>query len=166
MAEQTAHDKLAELIDDIDVAMMTTREADGSMRSRPMMTQNERFEDDLWFFTRLDSAKVEELQMDPQVNLSYSAPSKQRYVSVSGEARVVRDRETMKRFWSPVHRAWFPGGLEDPQLCILRVRPTYAEYWDSPNSAVVHLFGMAKAVVSGEAYEPGENEKIDLDRAS
>ena len=54
--------KLAELIKGIKVAMLTTVCADGSLRSRPMVTQDKEFDGTLWFFTPAESPKVHEYQ--------------------------------------------------------------------------------------------------------
>lgn len=155
--------KLGEMIKDIDYAMLTTATGEGRLRSRPMSTQQAEFDGDLWFFTGADSPKVREIQEDQQVNLSYAQPDKNRYVSVSGRAAVVRDRKKAEELWNPAYKAWFPEGLDDPNLALLRVRVEEAEYWDSPSSAVVHLFGFVKAIATGQEYHPGENEKISLE---
>lgn len=154
--------KLGEMIEDIDFAMMTTVEEDGTLRSRPMSTQRVEFNGDLWFFTRSSAPKVDEVERDERVNLSYSKPEKQRYVSVSGTARVVRDRQKIEELWSPALKAWFPKGLEDPDIALLKVSVEQAEYWDSPSSTMAHVFGFVKALATGQAYNPGENEKITL----
>lgn len=159
---QSQIEKLGELIKGIGIAMMTTEEEDGSLRSRPMATQEREFDGELWFFTDRTSPKVEEIESHRNVNLSYSDPSGQRYVSVTGKAQLVRDRRKAEELWSPAYKAWFPKGLDDPNLALLRVTVDSAEYWDSPTSPVVHLFGMVKAAVTGKRAEGGENEKIEL----
>ena len=156
--------KLAKLIKDVRVAMLTTVEADGCLRSRPMATQESEFDGTLWFFTWVDTAKVHEIDRDHHVNLSYANPSDQVYVSVSGMARLVRDQAKAKELWNPLHKAWFPKGLDDPNLGLLRVDVDKAEYWDSPSSAVVQLIGFTKAIATGKSYaeEGTEHEKITL----
>jgi general stress protein 26 len=157
--------KVAKLIKGIKFAMLTTAEADGSLRSRPMATQRGAFDGTLWFFTRASSHKVEEVRQDRHVNVAYADPDDQRYVSVSGKARLVRDKGKMKEFWSPAYKVWFPQGLEDPDVALLRVDVTEAEYWDSPSGTMVYLIGMAKAAVTGrppKASEVGENKKVRL----
>ena len=155
---------LAKLIKGVRVAMLTTVEADGYLRSRPMATQETEFDGTLWFFTWIDTAKVHEIERDHHVNVSYANPSDQVYVSVSGTARVTRDPAKAKELWNPLHKAWFPKGLDDPNLGLLRVEIEKAEYWDSPSSTVVQLFGVAKAIVTGKSYaeEGTEHEKITL----
>lgn len=156
--------KLREMIKDIKFAMMTSVDDHGSLHSRPMTTQQSEFDGDLWFFTDKSTPKVDEIAREHRVNVSYADPSDDRYVSVSGMAEVVEDRAKMKELWNPAYKAWFPDGLEDPDLVLLKVSVQEAEYWDSPKSGMVKLFGFAKAIVTGQTYDAGENRKLDLEK--
>lgn len=162
IGQKDAITHLGELIHGIKVAMMSTVEADGSLRSRPMWTHDRDFDGQLWFFTREHSAKVGEVEHDHHVNLSYADPSKDRFVSVSGRCQLVLDKEKARELWNPTLKAWFPNGLEDPELALLCVQVEKAEYWDIPNSRMVQLLGFAKAVLTGETYQPGDNEKVQV----
>jgi len=157
---------LGELIQGIQVAMMTTVETDGSLRSRPMWTHDRNFDGQLWFFTREHSAKVGEVEHDHHVNLSYAEPGKDRYVSISGRCKLVQDRAKIHELWNPTLKAWFPDGVDDPEIALLCVSVEKAEYWDTPNSRMVQLVGFVKAVLTGETYEPGENEKVTVDQSA
>ncbi len=156
--------KLGELIKDIKIAMFTTAEDDGSLRSRPMATQKTEFDGDLWFFTRASSPKVEEIDKHYDVNVSYADPGSNSYISVSGKAVMVRDPARAEQLWNPLLKAWFPQGLEDPELALLRVKVEKAEYWDSPSSGVVQMAGFVKAIATGQPYKasPGEHAKLSL----
>jgi general stress protein 26 len=158
--------KLAEMIREIDFAMLTTVAEDGSLHSRPMSTQRAEFDGNLWFFTRASAPKVGEVEREQQVNVAYAKPETQSYVSVSGRATVVRDRAKIGELWSPELKAWFPEGPEDPDLALLKVAVERAEYWDSPSSAVAHAISFVKALVTGRPADPGENEKIELKKAA
>src|SRR3954464_1882509 len=120
-ATQQDVQKLAELIKDMKFAMLTTVEPDGSVRSRPMATQQAPFDGTLWFFTEVNSGKVSEIQGERHVNVSYANDDSQTYVSVSGKASVVQDRAKAERLWSPSYKAWFPMGLDDPTLALLKI---------------------------------------------
>lgn len=146
------------------MAMLTSVEPDGSLRSRPMATQQTSFAGDLWFFTRASSPKVSEIEEHREVNVSYSDPGASTYVSVSGKAELVRDAAKNKELWSPILKAWFPKGLEDPELALLKVSVEQAEYWDSPASKMVQIAGFVKAIATGHAYKasPGEHAKVEL----
>ena len=156
---------LAKLIKGIKVAMLTTQETDGTLRSRPMATQGAEFDGTLWFFTQASSHKVDEIDREQNVNVSYADEGDNRYVSVSGRARLVRDRAKIDELWSPILKAWFPKGKDDPEVALLRVDVEKAEYWDAPSSTIVKMVGFAKAMVTGQPYAPGENRKINDVRA-
>lgn len=153
--------KLKELMEGIDFCMMTTIDA-GQLRSRPMSTQKFEFDGDLWFFTSDNTHKIDEIEKDDRVNVAYAKPDDNKYLSVSGRAEVVKDRGKIEELWNPVLKAWFPEGLDDPHLCLLKVPVEQAEYWDAPTSSIVQLFGMAKALVTGTEADYGENKKIAL----
>ena len=155
--------KFSELIADIHFAMLTTVASDGTLRSRPMATLKTEFDGDLWFFTDDDSPKVDEIIDEKHVCVSFSAPDKQKYVSVSGLAGLVRDKDRARELWTPAAKAWFPNGIDDPHLGLLRVRAQTIEYWDSPSSKMVQLYGFAKAVVTGDRPKNlGEHKKVDV----
>ncbi|AMM52273.1 general stress protein [Rufibacter sp. DG15C] len=153
---------LLDKIKAIDVAMLSTVEPDGTIRSRPMRHMKADENATIWFLTGYASGKTHEIKNESHVNLSYADPSNNLYVSISGHATVNRDQQKIDELWNPAMKAWFPEGKEDPNIGVLKITIDQAEYWDSPNSAVVHLYGMAKAIITGEPAHPGENKKINL----
>lgn len=156
---------LAELIHGVRVAMMTTARSDGSLHTRPMwshQTKPSEFDGTLWFFTHASAPKTDEVQHDAHVSLSYASPEKDDYVAVSGRARVVRDRAKIRALWNPTLKAWFPDGVDDPDIALLQVTVTRAEYWDSPSSRLVQAVGFTKALLTGQQYRPGGNTKLDF----
>jgi general stress protein 26 len=156
-----ALEKLRELTAGIDVAMLTTIGERGRIHSRPMMTQAITDEAQLWFFTRAESGKTHEVESHPEVNVAYADAGEQRYVSIAGRGRLVRDAARARGLWNPAYRAWFPEGLDDPDLALLAVEIDSVEYWDSRSSTMVHLAGFLKAVITGERYTPGNHGRLD-----
>ena len=159
--KQEAIEKIRELTHGIDFCMLTTMDSD-HLRSRPMSTQEFEFNGDLWFFTSDNTHKIDEIAKDNRVCAAYSKPDSDTYVSISGSAEMVKDRAKMEELWSPILKAWFPDGLEDPHLCLLKVTAEQAEYWDSPSGKLVQLFGFVKAIATGEEADWGENKKVIL----
>ncbi|MDQ6681051.1 MAG: pyridoxamine 5'-phosphate oxidase family protein [Pseudomonadota bacterium] len=143
---------LWDLIKDTRFAMFTTRHGNGHLHSRPMTTQNSKVDEDdsLWFFMSKKGDPVADLQADSTVNVAYANPSKDSYVSVSGTAAVVDDSAKKKQLWNKMSEAWFPGGPTDPDLALVQVRITHANYWDVKESKIVQLFEMAKAAATGQ----------------
>ncbi|MBA2754767.1 MAG: pyridoxamine 5'-phosphate oxidase family protein [Chloroflexota bacterium] len=160
--EQEHIAKLHDLIKDIEFAMMTTVEPDGDLRSRPMATQQAEFDGTLWFFTLASDPKVAEVRRDQRVNLSFASKDDNAWVSMSGTAELVRDQAKMRELWSKPLEAWFPDGVDDPNLSLLKVTVGQAEYWDATSNKIAYVAGMIKAIASNQSYQPGENEKITL----
>ena len=160
-SRQESIEKLNGLIKDVEIAMLTTLDG-GVLRSRPMQTQDADFDGDLWFFTNSDTHKTEEIEKDNRVNAAYSSPTRNTYVSVSGTASLVSDREKIEELWNPILKAWFPKGLDDPTLILLKVSVEQAEYWDSTSSAVVKMVGFVKALVTGTPAGGGDHGKVNL----
>ncbi|HTH51867.1 MAG TPA: pyridoxamine 5'-phosphate oxidase family protein [Pyrinomonadaceae bacterium] len=160
MAEQTnSIEKLRGLLEGIDFTMMTTVSG-GKLHSRPMSTQEMDDDGCLWFFSRDNTHKADEIAADDRVNCAYSDKDGNTYVSVFGHATVSHDKVKMKELWNPIHKAWFPDGLEDPNICLIKVEVEEAEYWDAPSSTLVQLAGFVKAIVTGKEADYGENKTI------
>ena len=158
MQKQDA-DKIWSLIKSAKFAMLVTEDG-GHLRGRPMAASQKDFDGTLWFFTRASSHKVNEVADDNRVCVTYAEPSRQDYVSLSGKAALVRDQAEIDRHWSAILKAWFPNGKDDPEVALLKITVEQAEYWDTPNSRIVQLFGYAKAAITGQPPKVGESKKV------
>ena len=155
-------DELKSKIKSIRFAMFTTLDEHGHLISRPMTNQETDAEGNLWFFTSTETDLWTNIAANPQVNLSFSEPADHVYVSISGRAERVVDREKIKAMWNPAVQAWYPHGPDDPHAVLIRVVSDTAEYWDSNASSMVQLFKMAKAVLTGTTPDGGEHARINL----
>lgn len=164
--ESNDYEKLVSMIKDIKFSMMTTVSEDGTIHSRPMGNLElnvKNFDGTLWFFSRKDSMKNHDIETDQHVNLAYANPDKQHYVSILGKAFISTDKNKMKELWNPLLKAWFPEGLEDPEISLIGVRVESAEIWDAPPAKVVQLAGFVKSAVTGKPYDQkGHGKHIDL----
>lgn len=124
-----AVETVQELIRDIEIAMLTTVSEEGLV-SRPMKTQNDEFDGDLWFLTKKDTGKFHELLRNSQVNVAYAGKS---YVSIRGMADLVEDTAKLKQFWSPAYEKFLETTVDDPNLILIKVEAETAEYWDTGN---------------------------------
>jgi len=157
----TARSKFWDMIEETDVCMMVSQGADG-LHARPMHAIVERDDRQLWFFTRLDSGKSEELQQDGEVCLCFAAPRQSDFVSVSGEAALVQDRERIDRYWSRFVDAWFPEGKDSDVVGLIRVDVSRGEYWDGESSNMLAALKMLRASQMDETPDLGENRKVSL----
>lgn len=165
MSESTPQDqrkKVAELIKDVGIAMLTYAGSDGKLYSQPMATQDVEFDGDVLFIAHRDSRVAQTLsnQSDAEVNVAYAGDGS--WVSVSGTGKIVDDNAQLKEMWDKFTDAWMDGGPEDPNNIVLQIQASSAEYWESPGgNKVTQLANLAKTVVTGDAVE-GENERVDL----
>jgi general stress protein 26 len=156
--------ELAAKIGSVRFAMFTTLDQHGHLVSQPMTRQQIDEHGALWFYTSTHTHLWENIARSPEVNLSFAQPEDSLFVSVSGQAERVVDRERIKSLWNPLVSAWFPHGPDDPHVVLVRVWPHAAEYWDSSESKMVRLFEIAKAAITGTTPEvdPSEHGTIRL----
>jgi general stress protein 26 len=154
--------ELQRLIDGIAVAMVTTVAEDGALRCRPMLVERLQPDATLVFLTHLSSQKTDDVRRDARANVAFTAETGDRYVSVSGTAAVAHDPARMHAMWNPTYRAWFPGGPDDPDGAVLTVAIDRVEYWDVPSSRLVRLWGVVKALATGQVAEAGDRRTIEF----
>ena len=156
-----AQAKLWSMIKDIKVAMMTSWDGE-EMHSRPMHGYQEEFEGRLYFFTKHMSGKTDEIGHFDKLNLAYADIANNSYVSIAGRGRISADRDLMQRYWSPMVSAWFPKGLDDPDLALIEVEADSAQYWDSTSSSMRYLWEVTTANLTGRQPDMGETAKVEL----
>lgn len=150
------HEKLADLLHDFSVAMLVTQTAAGQLRARPMAIGEVLSDGTVWLLTQRQSAKLDEISIDHHVNLTMQSDTK--FVSLSGMATIVDNRQKIAELWSEYWRIWFPGGKDDPELILLRVDGETGEYWDNSGTS-----GLRYLIEAGKAYLSGTRPKVDDD---
>jgi len=105
--------------------------------------------------------KAHEIERMPKVNVSFANPDNHHYVSLSGTAEIEASKEKIRQLWKPVLKAWFPDGLDQPDLALLKVRIEKAEYWDSPSGKIAQVLNFMSALVTGKQIDMGENKKLN-----
>lgn len=161
MTRKRDQDRAWELIEEIGLCMLVSHDDGGeTLRARPMSAHPHRDEDAIYFLTDLRSHKDDEIEINENVCLCFTGSSAHAYVSVSGTANLLDDRARIAKLWSPAARAFWES-KDDPNIRILKVRPTLAEFWDSPGK-IVTTVKMAAAAVTGVRPELGSNRKVLL----
>ena len=160
--------KLYSHIDDIEVAMMTTRRADGHLQSRAMATQKRAAGADLWFVTLDGMPKLGDIAADPHVNLSYYKDRTREWVSVSGLATLSKDRAKIHELYAPDWKAWFPKGddprhgtRDDPRMVLIGVTVHAAVFLEVNKPQPVILFELVKGWLTGSTPELGEMHRVE-----
>jgi general stress protein 26 len=169
-------DDLYDLIDGIEIAMLTTRRGDGHLVSRPMQTQERETGLDLWFMTNVETHKLDDLMSDPHVNLAYYKDRSREWVSVSGLATVTTDRELVRELYKPDWKAWLgdeggdrDGSANDPRIALILVEAESVTYMKVTKPKPVVLFEVARAMVTGSTPNVGNIRTVtdrELDRGA
>lgn len=165
MTTTNDHQKLWDLIKDTRFGMLTHRHGDGQLHSHPLTTQNKNVDEGalLYFFVPKNGDIARHVATDPVVNVSYANTDDDSYVSVSGRAALLEDPVKKEQLFTKMAQAWFPQGVNDPNLGLLAVTVLDAEFWDVTDSKMVQLYKMAKAAVTGEPPKNmGEHKKLDV----
>jgi len=150
-----AINKFKELVDHQSVCMFLTDTPNWTEASRPMSTQKVCDQGNFWFLSARSSKKNKAIALDPQVRLLYANTSASEYLSVAGTAEITHDMAKKKELWNPIARAWLPDGVDDPELTVLKVKPTEGYYWDTKNGKLVSTIMIMAAAVTGKAPDDG-----------
>ena len=154
--------KVAALIKGIKFCMLVTQTDEGRLHSRPVTTQDADFDGDLWFIGPKDSEWVHDIALRPEVNLAYAKPGDQNYVSITGRGELIDNRAKLEELWSDFYKAYFPGGIDDPNIQLIRIDTHGAELWES-GGKLASAFALAKGLVTGERGDLGTNETVSLE---
>lgn len=164
LQSQEAIQKMKKLADDVKYCMLATTDTDNSLYGRPMTTMQIEDDGTIWFFTSDHTSAASTAKQDEQVCLNYAHPGKNTYLTVQGTAHLVKDKKKMEELWTPVLKAWFPKGLDEPDIALLKITPEQAHYWDTDATKLVVLFSMLKSAVTGTPGDTGNHGQLDISK--
>ena len=161
---EEAIDKVRALLPQFQSAMMVTHGTNGEVHVRPLALQGDltTFGGVLWFFTDERSRKVQESAGDVPVSIICQSDPASAYLHLTGVATVIRDLPKMRELYSPMLKTWFPEGLEDPYLTLIKFEANGGAYWDSPGGAVQSLAAFGASVLTGVPHKGGEAGELHL----
>lgn len=156
-------DKLKSLVEEINTCLFCTnlKNHDGAT-TRPMGAVKVCEEGNIWFFSEKDSVKNKEIEQDPVIQLFFAHPGKGSYMVVNGEATISTNREKIEELWNPIVSIWFKEGKNDPNISLIKVKPTSAYFWDTDGNQMVNFLKMAASVVTGNNFISGSQGEIKI----
>jgi len=161
MSHTSDQDRVWNLMEKISLCMLVTHDGAGDeLRARPMSAHVARDEEAIFFLADARDRKDDEIEINQNICLTFADTSGQAYVSVTGTANLLDDRAKVAELWSTAAKAWWDS-KDDPNIRVLRVMPSMAEFWDSPGSLVTTV-KMAAAALTGQRPRLGENRKVAL----
>lgn len=163
LQNEKALEKFTKLVKEVNVCMFITHNRPSEQtHTRPMATIEVEENGTLWFYTDIRSLKVEEVSKDHEVHLVYAHPGKESYLDVWGSASVVTDRQQIKDKWTPMVKVYFPGGVDDPNLTLLKLTPQDCYYWDVESGKMIYFLKAAASLVTGQRLAEGAKGKLDV----
>ena len=161
MSEKDSLTLIWDIVEKVSPCMLTTQFA-GGLRARPLEARPDRDAGLIFFVTDYHSDKEEEIQVNPDVGIVFMDFRDNAYVSITGRACALKDIEKIKAVWRKSDDIWWPGGPEDPSVCLLQVEPMIGELWDEPRNRIVASLEFAKAKLTGREPNLGENRKVTV----
>ena len=161
-------DKFYEMVEELEIAMMTTRRPDGHLVSRAMATQKRAPGADIWFVACDNTPKLREISADPHVNLAFYKDRTREWISVAGTATVSHDRAKIRELYAPDWKIWFPdegdarhGTPDDPRMVLIGVKIHSAVFLEVDKPQPVVLYEIAKGWLTGSDPDIGKMHKIE-----
>ena len=156
-------DKLRELVEEINICLFCSNlKTDNGSTCRPMGAQKVCEQGNIWFFSEVNSDKNREIKQDKHVQLFFSHPGKSSYLVVNGEAEVIIDKNKTDELWIPFTKIWFKEGKDDPNISIIKVKPSTAYFWDTDGNKMINFFKMIASVVTGTNLVSGMEGELKV----
>lgn len=162
LSEKEARRKMEDLADEIHICMFCTMSGEGFMHSQPMTTMQVEEDGPIWFFTSKQTEVGGELNANQHVCLNYSDPRSNAYLCIVGNATMIEDPDKVKEFWNPIVGEFFPDGISDNDLALIKVTPIEASYWDVRTKKMETLFEMIDSMLSHDKPMESEHGKLNF----
>lgn len=157
-----ARDKLEQIAKDAGICMFVTRLDKLPQAARPMSVLDVDAEGNLWFFSHIHSNKNIHIIGDNRVQLYFANKSSSEYLSIYGEATILNNKDKIRELWTPVAKAWFHEGVDDPNITLLKIHPKDAYYWDTKSNKLVALIKIAVSAITGNSNDDGVEGKLKV----
>ncbi len=149
LTDTDAIEKLRELAEAIDFAMLATALTSVPIHMVPMSTKKVDEQGRIWFLSGRDSTHNKNIQQSSGVHLIYANTGSMQFLNVYGEAEISPDKQILNELYGKADDAWFKG-VDDPNLTAICVTPKNAFHWDPKNNKLVTLLKMGFAAVTGQ----------------
>ena len=155
LSQTPAIEKIRSLVKSARVCLFGTAAGGFPLTVRPMGVQEVDEAGNLWFLSGCSSDKNKHIARDPRVQLLFANASDSEYLSLQGYATVSDSRALKEKYWNALAKAWFHGGVDDPELTVIKVQPTGGHYWDTENGKAISLLKIAVGAVTGKTMDGG-----------
>ncbi len=164
LSRSEAIEKIQNLATTADICMFVTSLSKVPLTARPMSTVEVDDQGNIWFISKKSSDKNKAITLDNKVQLLYASKGNAEFMNVYGEAEIVIDKQKAEEVWTSIAKAWLPGGVDDPELSLIKVKPLDTYYWDTKHGKLISLIKIATAVITGKTMDDGVEGSIKVNR--
>jgi general stress protein 26 len=164
LTHNEAIEKMKELVKHNSMCLFTTSLDKTPLEAIPMNVQKVCDQGNFWFISVADSNHNKNIQNDPRVQLFFTNMSDSEFMTIYGTATISRDQAKIEELWSPLVKAWFPEGKEDPRVTIIKVTPSDGFYWDTKNGKAISLVKITAAALTGNTMDGSVEGKLLVER--
>ncbi len=130
-------------IEGIDYCTLVTLGDSGWANSRLMHPFKPEADWTIWFGASPRSRKVRDIEANPQVTVTYQDREEHAYVTLLGQARVVRDIEMRRKYWRAEWAIFWPEGPGSDDYVLIQFIPSCIE-----------LMNLSRRVAPGPRTQP------------
>jgi general stress protein 26 len=135
----TAVERMRDLADTSNICMLITTDAKGKRNNKPMAAIRIDDEGNCWFFASKSSRKIKDISTNNKIEIVFANPDSDDYLEIHGSGSTICDTEEIQKNWSPLVNEWFPGGITDPEICLVKIDVTSVFYWDAAKEGIQRL---------------------------
>lgn len=160
LSQEAAIEKIRALAKSARVCLFGTSEGHLPLEVRPMTVQDVDAAGNLWFLAASSSFQTRQISRHPQAQLLFSNPGSSEFLSLHGRAFVTDSRPLKEKYWNPLAKGWFPGGIDDPELVVIRFQTEQGHYWDTEYGKTVTLLQVAVSALTGHPLAIGVQGEV------
>ena len=162
LSNQEAIKKLQDMAKEVKVCMFCTYDSSNRLQTAPMSTNKVDDNGDFWFISDKNSKRNEDIKSNDITDLIFGDPAKENYISVHGSSQLLFDKDIIKELWNPIVKTWFQGGVDDPNISVIKFTPDDAYYWDTKHGKMVSFLKIVAGAVTGKTMDDGVEGKLTL----
>jgi general stress protein 26 len=162
LESQEAIVKLKELVKHNSICFFVSNLTELPLHASPMSILQVDDAGNLWFLSSKDSTKNLEIRNDSRIQLFVSNSADSEYLSLFGMATISTDMKKIEEIWTPLAKAWFTEGKDDPRVTAIRVTPEEGFYWDTKSGKLISTFKMIASAITGKTMDVGVRGELEV----
>jgi general stress protein 26 len=155
-----AAEKIREIAKAARICLFGTSPGKHPLDVVPMAVQEVDDAGNVFFLSGRSSHKNQHIAADPRVQLFFANVGDSDYMSLEGVATISDQKVDREKYWTPIAKTWFQGGVDDPEVTVIRVQPNQGYYWDTVHGKTVSMLKTVAGAISGKTMDDSVEGKV------